>query len=159
MATEIRLAGAEHIEQALSAGNGAVLRIAPFVFGDLIAQIAVHRHSLKASVLIRKDYGPSSSRFGRLILNPIWTSVERRYVRERLVIAPGQVAGTLRELSRRVRSNRLVAIKAIALGYRTYQSLSSMAFCDSHPARHRSPDAAALRFFPFLPFAIRMEVS
>lgn len=105
-----KLVGVEHINQALSQGRGAVLWVAPFVFSDLMTKVALCRHGFPFVQLSRRAHGFSGSRLGSRLLNPILTSVEDRYISERLLIS---AEGVLHDLARRVRANQIVAITAV----------------------------------------------
>jgi lauroyl/myristoyl acyltransferase len=118
---EVKLIGGEHVERALSAGRGAVLWVAQFVYSDLMTKVACHQRGLLATHLSRREHPISATRLGAKLLNPIWTSIESRYIAERVVMAPGQTAAALRELVRRVRANQLISITATAAsGQQTY---------------------------------------
>lgn len=106
----IELIGREHLEAALEAGAGGILWLAPFVYGTLVTKMAVHRAGFALSHLSGRQHGLSTSPFGQRFLNPIWTSVERRYLAERVVMASAEAPGALRELMRRLKRNELVSI-------------------------------------------------
>jgi lauroyl/myristoyl acyltransferase len=55
------------------------------------------------------------------VLNPIRTSVERRYLAERLVMGREGSVAALRELSRRLRANRVVTVSAIGMAHQLYR--------------------------------------
>ncbi|MGH8729106.1 MAG: hypothetical protein ACREV9_13365, partial [Burkholderiales bacterium] len=117
----VRLAGHEQVEQALNAGRGAVIWIAPFDFSNLMPLVTAHRHGFKVIALSRTEHGISLTRFGARMFNPIFTSIEGRYLGERVVMPWGRSAGVLHELCRRVRENKIVAIRAISgPGHRTF---------------------------------------
>jgi lauroyl/myristoyl acyltransferase len=112
----VRLEGREHVERALAAGHGAILWIAPFLFGSLLSKIAFHQSGFAVSHLSRHGHGFSSSRFGARFLNPLRTAIESRYV-ERIVIGPdGSATRPVMELQRRLARNGLVSIMVGAEG-------------------------------------------
>lgn len=117
---EVRLIGGEYVERALSAGKGAILWVAPFVYSDLMTKVACHQHKLLATHLSRREHGFSATRLGAQLFNPIWTSIENRYIAGRVVMAPGQTAAALRELVRRVRAKQLISITVAIHGQKTY---------------------------------------
>ncbi|HET6757586.1 MAG TPA: hypothetical protein VFH21_08255 [Burkholderiales bacterium] len=120
---EVKLIGGEHVERALSAGKGAVLWVAQFVYSDLMTKVACHQRGLLAAHLSRREHPISATRLGAKLLNPIWTSIESRYIAERVVMAPGQTTAALRELVLRVRANQLISITAFASpGQKTYSA-------------------------------------
>lgn len=104
------LVGGEHLAAAQAAGRGTILWVAPFVFSDLITKAALWRAGFRVTHLSRSHHGFSHSRFGARMLNPIWTSVERRYVADRLVMAPDQSVAALREVITRLRDRQIVSI-------------------------------------------------
>jgi lauroyl/myristoyl acyltransferase len=114
----VRLEGGTQIEAALAQGRGGVLWVAPFVFSDLVTKLALHEAGYAVSHLSRDTHGFSTTRFGRRLLNPIQTRVERRYVAERLVMSDERTIGPLRALEERLRHNRLVSITVTASGRR-----------------------------------------
>lgn len=113
----IAFEGREHVERALAAGRGGILWVAPFVFSDLVTKMALHRQGLSVSHLSRPQHGLSPTPFGQRFFNPLWTSVERRYLGERLVMV-GEGSRALRDLILRLRENRLVSISVGVEGAR-----------------------------------------
>ena len=112
----VRLVGREHIERALAHGRGAILWIAPFLFGSLVSKLALHQAGFAVSHLSRHQHGFSKSSFGARFLNPLRTRIESRYV-ERIVIGPGGSAtGPILQLQRRLARNGLVSIMVGAQG-------------------------------------------
>ena len=116
-----RLEGAAQIEAALARGQGGILWVAPFAFSDLVTKLALHEAGYAVAHLSRDTHGFSTTRFGRHVLNPIQTRVERRYLAERLVMSDERSVGPLRELTACLRQNRLVSITLAATGRRTRQ--------------------------------------
>jgi lauroyl/myristoyl acyltransferase len=114
----VRLTGRTRLDAALAAGRGGILWVAPFAFSDLITKLALHEAGYAVSHLSRDTHGFSTTRFGRRVLNPIQTSVERRYLAERLVISDDHAVGPLRELTRRLKDNRLISITLTPHGQR-----------------------------------------
>ena len=124
----VRLEGRARLDAALAAGKGGILWVAPLAFSDLITKLALHEAGYAVSHLSRDTHGFSTTRFGRRLLNPIQTSVERRYLAERLVMSDDHTVGPLRELALRLKSNRLVSITLTPGG----QRLRSMRLLDGH---------------------------
>jgi lauroyl/myristoyl acyltransferase len=119
----ILLRGRQHVEDALRAGEGGVLWIAPFTFSDLVTKMALHSAGFAVSHLSRTEHGFSPSRFAVRVLNPIWISAERRYLAERLVISEAGPVPALRTMMRRLRENRLISITVTALpGQRSHSA-------------------------------------
>jgi lauroyl/myristoyl acyltransferase len=112
-----KVIGIEHLQRALSQGRGAVLWVAPFVFSDVMTKMTLFRSGFAAVQLSSQEHGFSASRLGSRSLNAIWTSVEDRYISERVLITADKV---LHGLSRRLRTNEIVAITAVmSRGQRT----------------------------------------
>jgi lauroyl/myristoyl acyltransferase len=104
------LVGGEHIERAAAAGRGVILWLAPFVFDGLLTKMALHRAGFAVAHLSRSGHGFSTTRLGARYLNPLWTSVEDRYLAERLTMTHDGSAHALRALVQRVRRNGIVSV-------------------------------------------------
>jgi lauroyl/myristoyl acyltransferase len=146
----IDFAGREHVTRALDAGKGAILWVSPSCSSTLVTKMAFAQQGFQVSHLSRRAHGFSGSRIGARVLNPIWTSVEERYLAERLVMSAEESAGALRALVRRVRANQLVSITVAALGQRTYAvPVLSGALCvaDGAPVLAYRTGAALLPVF------------
>lgn len=113
-----RLEGNEHIQSALAAGGGAILWVATFAYSDLLTKLSLCRAGYAINHLSRASHGFSNTRFGRTLLNPIQTRIERRFLAERLVMSAGNTVGPLRALTARLADNQLVSITATPLGKR-----------------------------------------
>jgi len=107
---EIELRGAEHIDAGLRNGRGVILWVANFHAHNLVAKMAFHRAGYPVSHLSLWRHGYSDTRFGARFLNPIRTTIEERYLRERVVIAPAGPTAALIRLRRRLRANGVVSI-------------------------------------------------
>ncbi len=114
----LRLEGRERIEFALQDGRGAILWIGRFIFAGIAAKQAWAAHGYQVSHLYRAGHGFANSRLAAMTINRIWTRVEERYLRERIVLYPGQEARALRRLHRRLVDNGLVSITVNAQGRR-----------------------------------------
>lgn len=123
----VRLIGGERIERAIRMGNGAILWVAPFVFCDLMAKIALHANGFAPIHLSHPTHGLSDSTFGMRVLNPLRTNAESQYLAERVVIGTGGPAVAVLELSRRLKNNRIVSISAIN---RRTDDVKSLTFLD-----------------------------
>jgi CelD/BcsL family acetyltransferase involved in cellulose biosynthesis/lauroyl/myristoyl acyltransferase len=105
------LIGREHIEAALRAGRGAILWVTTMASSDIVTKMSLFNAGFRVSHLSRPGHGLfSESRLGSRLFNPVWTNVERHYLKERLVMSPGQSVRALRDLLSRVRANGLVSI-------------------------------------------------
>jgi lauroyl/myristoyl acyltransferase len=116
---QVELVGVEHIENALRAGRGAILWVAPLVFNDLLTKMTLHRAGFRVAHLSRDGHGFSPTRWGARFLNPIWTRIENRYLAERLVIRADRPSNALRTLVQRVRQNEVVSVTVGGQGART----------------------------------------
>lgn len=108
----IRLEGAEHLDRAIQAGNGAILWVADTTFYSLVSKLALSRAGYRVSHLSSRSHGFSSSRFGMAVLNPIRTLLECRYLAERVVLGRRGATAALRTLRHRLSSNGVVSITA-----------------------------------------------
>ncbi len=108
----VHLDGAPLIDKALEQGNGAIVWMQPTVFGDFGTKFAFHNAGYLAHHLSHITHGVSYSMLGAKLLNPIWTHVERAYLAERIVMAPGASLSPLQSLARHLRRNRIVSIAA-----------------------------------------------
>jgi lauroyl/myristoyl acyltransferase len=115
----VSVSGAHDLEQALAGGRGAVLWIGRFTWASLISKVGLHRAGFSVTHLSRPEHGFGSSAFATTRLNPIWTGVEERFLRERIVMAPGAETAALRALRRRLDANGVVSISVGAQGART----------------------------------------
>ncbi len=113
-----RLEGNEHIEHALAAGRGAILWTAPFAFNDLFTKVALANAGYQASLLRRPSHGFSDTEFGRRFLNPLYVRIERRFLRDDIVLIDGQAGQALDELKGRLSRNELIIVYAVPIGRR-----------------------------------------
>jgi lauroyl/myristoyl acyltransferase len=109
---EIDVAGAEHIDGALSAGKGVILWISHFAFYSLAGKIALARAGYRVSHLSHPRHGFSSTRFGMAVLNPIRNRAEDRYLEARVFLGLATSRAALGELTRRLAANEVVSITA-----------------------------------------------
>lgn len=84
----MHLAGEDRLRRALDSGRGAILWVLPTATSDIATKLAFHRAGFRVSHLSRYSHGFSVTRFGRRVLNPVRTVVERRFLAERLEIGP-----------------------------------------------------------------------
>jgi len=115
----IDVAGMAHIESALAAKGGAILWVGRFTWASIITKIGLHQAGCAVTHLSRPTHGFGTSPFAVRRLNPIWTRIEERFLRERLVMEPGSETATLRALRRRLENNGLVSITVGDEGART----------------------------------------
>jgi lauroyl/myristoyl acyltransferase len=149
----IKFQGQDYIETAQRSGRGAILWIGHFIGNDLIAKIALHRAGFQVHHLSSLDHGFSSrSWFGQRYLNPIQTSVEDRYLAERIVLNPENAAQSLLILAKRLRDNQVISITA----HRTTKTPIKVVFLDGSldlavgaPTLAQSTQASLLPVFPY----------
>jgi lauroyl/myristoyl acyltransferase len=115
----IAVIGRQHIDDALAAGKGAVLWYCPFTHADVVFKRGLHEAGYRVNHLSAATHGFSDTRFGMAVLNPVKTSVERRYLKERCVMGDTGVGEVIRGLLDRLRRNELVSVTALQTGRRT----------------------------------------
>ena len=95
---EIELCGAEHLEQALAGGRGAVLWVTAFC-GPLVPKIALARRGFRIAHLSMPVHGGFSvSRAAVYVLNPWTRRSEDKHLAERVVIPLDGTLGYMRRL-------------------------------------------------------------
>lgn len=108
---QLEAVGTEHLEAALTAGRGAIVWAAPFVFDSLLTKMILNAAGHPLHHLSRYSHPYSVSRWGARLLNPIQTAIEDRFLAERIRIEHGSNPGAaLRTLARRLRQNRITCI-------------------------------------------------
>ncbi len=112
------LEGNEHLDHALAAGRGAILWAAPFAFNDLYTKVALANADYQASLLSRPSHGFSGTEFGRKFLNPIYARIERRFLRNNIVLTDDQTDLVLSELKTRLSRNELIIVYVVPIGRR-----------------------------------------
>ncbi|WP_027132888.1 LpxL/LpxP family acyltransferase [Geminicoccus roseus] len=120
----LTLHGQDHLDQALAAGRGAILWVAPTVFQWLPAKRTLAEAGYRLHHLSSPQHGFSTpSRFGLAWLNPIRTRVEDRYLAERVMLGTdGQAKAALRRLTLLLRQNQVVSITLGSAGARTIRA-------------------------------------
>jgi lauroyl/myristoyl acyltransferase len=111
-----RLIGREHVDLALEGGRGVVLFTATFAYKDLMAKAALADAGYALSHVSRDTHGFSGTRFGKRWLNPIYTSVEQRFLHERLVFSGSNTKEVSAAVRDRLQRNRPVMITVTPLG-------------------------------------------
>lgn len=115
----IAVVGREHLDAALAAGKGAVLWYSPFTHADVVFKRGLHEAGYRVNHLSAATHGFSDTRVGMALLNPVKTSVERRYLKERCVMGETGVGAVIRGLLDRLRGNEFVSVTALQTGKRT----------------------------------------
>jgi lauroyl/myristoyl acyltransferase len=106
----IRIDGREHLAAALESGAGALLWVGRFAWASLVTKMGLHRAGVPVTHLSRPTHGFGESDFAVRWLNPFWTRIEDRFLRERIVLRPGAETAALRALRRRLGENGVVSI-------------------------------------------------
>lgn len=106
----VKLFGEDHIKAALLKGKGVILWDSHFSFSSIITKMGLHAAGYNLHHLSRKEHGFSSTSFGIKYLNPIRTSVESRYLAERIVINSDNPGSALKVLAERLKDNAVVSI-------------------------------------------------
>jgi lauroyl/myristoyl acyltransferase len=106
----IKICGLEHLEAALERSSGAILWVSDFVCSSLITKMAFHQAGYEVSHLTRPQHGFSGSPYGIRVLNPAWTTIEDRFIAERVTIHGENTDTALELLRRRLAANRVVSI-------------------------------------------------
>ncbi|MGI9487586.1 MAG: hypothetical protein ACR2RF_17255 [Geminicoccaceae bacterium] len=111
-----RLIGREHIERARDVGRGVVLFTATFAYKDLMAKAALAGAGYRVSHVSKDTHGFSETRFGKRWLNPIYTSIEERFLRERMVFGGSNTKTVSARIRDRLKRNDMVMITVTPLG-------------------------------------------
>jgi lauroyl/myristoyl acyltransferase len=106
----VQVVGLEHLAAALESGAGAVLWVGRFAWASIITKMGLHRAGVSVTHLSRPTHGFGESDFAVRWLNPAWTRIEERFLRERIVLGPGAETAALRALRRRLEDNGVVSI-------------------------------------------------
>jgi lauroyl/myristoyl acyltransferase len=114
----IKIAGVEHIQRAIQHGSGALLWVSDFVYSSLITKMAFCDAGYEVSHLSRPEHGFSGTPYGIHVLNPLWTSIEDRYIAERIMIQEGNATAALEIIRNRLAANRVVSITVAGWGRR-----------------------------------------
>lgn len=112
----VRLVGEEHVDAALEGGRGVVLFTATFAYKDLMAKAAFASRGYAVNHVSKDTHGFSETRFGKRFLNPIYTSIEERFLLERMVFSGGNTKEVSAKLRGHLRDNRIVMITVTPLG-------------------------------------------
>jgi lauroyl/myristoyl acyltransferase len=111
-ALETIIHGREHLDQAIQDGKGAVLWSAYFVYVPFIQKKALYQAGYETCHLSHPHHGYSKSTFGEYILNPIQTSAEKKYLKQRVVLSHNSATAAMRTLKRELKNNGIVSIMA-----------------------------------------------
>ena len=115
---DIRLHGDAELRKALNNGRGAILWVTDSTYSTLIFKMALNSAGYRVSQLTRPDHGFANSPFGIRFLNPLWTSVEDRFIDERVTIQGDNAGTALAILRDRLAANRVVIITVHSMAHR-----------------------------------------
>jgi len=117
----IDVLGRVHLDAAIEQGAGAILWIVAMGPSALIVKRGLAEAGYRVAHLSRLGHGlgVTNSRLG-LLLNRIQTSVESRYLLERVVMR-GSPTAALRSLRRHLEANHVVSITALRTAIRTVE--------------------------------------
>lgn len=113
-----KLIGQEHLDAALADGRGAILFTANFAYQDLMAKAALAGAGYQLSHLSRDSHGFIEGKLSRWLLNPIYTCIERRFLKERLVFSGNRTKKVNGMIRARLRNNQPVMVLVTPLGRR-----------------------------------------
>lgn len=112
------LIGRRHLDAALAKGNGVLLFTANFAYQDLMAKSAFAKAGYQLAYLARDTHGFVESTLSRRLLNPIYTSIERRFLKEHLVFSGNQTEEVNAAIKAKLRDNQPVMVLVTPLGRR-----------------------------------------
>jgi len=149
----VRLDGIEQLAGALASGAGAVLWVSRFAWSSLISKIGLHQAGFSVSHLSRRGHPFGDSAFRERWLNPVWTRIETRFLRERIVLEHGAETAALRVLRRRLAEGGAISITVGHEAVRTVDvSVLGVPLQLSTGPMHLAADSGA----PLIPvFAVR----
>jgi len=119
---DIRLHGDAKLRKALNNGRGAILWVTESAYSTLIFKMALNSAGYRACQLSRPGHGFSNSPFGIRFLNPLWTSVEDRFIDERVTIQDDNAASALAILRARLAANRVVIITVHSMAHKIVEA-------------------------------------
>ncbi|MGI9491801.1 MAG: lysophospholipid acyltransferase family protein [Geminicoccaceae bacterium] len=112
------LIGREHLDAALAMGRGAILFTANFAYQDLMAKAAFAGAGYQINHLARDGHGFVESKLSRWLLNPIYTAIEQRFLKERLVFSGNRTKKVNAIIKAKLRDNQPVMVLVTPLGRR-----------------------------------------
>ena len=108
----IRVRGGEHITAALAEGNGVILWLGRFAYGDVVTKKGLHQEGFRLRHLSRPQHAFTGSWFADRVISPIWLVPESRYLAERVVYHEGRPAPMAKRLYQCLQENQIVSITA-----------------------------------------------
>ena len=117
---QITVVGKQNIKAALSRGRGVILWVNLSNCSSLITKMALHQLGYDLIHLSRPGHGTGSiSQIGIGLLNPIFTRVELRYLRERVILDDRSSKPALAKLRNALANNEVISITVGDAGART----------------------------------------
>jgi lauroyl/myristoyl acyltransferase len=113
---DIDIIGLEHLHAAMDKGRGAILWDSHFQFAAVVTKMALMGAGVGLHHLSHPRHGFSNSRFGMVVLNPVRTRCEGRYVAERVVLSLDGPVAAMRALLKRLKNNGVVSITVRGTG-------------------------------------------
>ncbi|HXZ02442.1 MAG TPA: hypothetical protein VEI03_20775 [Stellaceae bacterium] len=107
---KIEITGTEHLRTAIDGGKGVILWVSYTHGAKLVGKMAIRQAGYPVSHLSRPRHGLSPTKFGIRFLNRIQTTIENRYLTERIVIHDGEFHKAMRSLIARLRANGIISI-------------------------------------------------
>lgn len=108
----LQLDGAERLDAALAAGNGAVLWVAHFCFNALATKKALHAAGYRVWHLSRPEHGFSKSALGIRLFNGIRVGAEREFLAGRVVFDRSRPVSAMLAAQRLLANNGILSITA-----------------------------------------------
>jgi lauroyl/myristoyl acyltransferase len=148
------LEGEDNLRSALSAGKGAILWVAPFVFNSGPTKIVLHQKGYRVSHLSSPKHGFSETQFGVRYLNRVRCIPEDRYLAQRIVFDRNAPSTAMRRMMRALKAGEVVSI--VAASTEGSDMIKGPIFGGRLPVAVGAPRLAALTGAPLLPvFTIR----
>jgi len=113
-----QLIGQQHLDVALARGRGVLLLTANFAYQDLMAKASLAQAGYPISHLSRNTHGFFESKFARWLLNPIYTSIEKRFLKDRMVFREDRTEKVNALIKEKLRDNQPVMVLVTPLGRR-----------------------------------------
>ncbi len=113
-----KLIGHHHLDVALAEGQGVILFTANFAYQDLMAKAALAGAGYRLNYLARDSHGFFESLVCRKLFNWIYTSIEQRFLNERMVFSGNKTKNVNGMIKAKLRDNQPVMVLVTPLGRR-----------------------------------------
>lgn len=110
------LIGGQHLDVALARGRGVLLLTANFAYQDLMSKAAFARAGYGINHLSRDTHGFFEGKLAQRLLNPIYTRIEKRYLKERMVFSEDRTKSVNARIKAKLRDNEPVMVLVTPLG-------------------------------------------